>query len=298
MGKGNRTAREQAQRVIEEQRRRQVRKQGLIAAGGGVALVLLVLIVMVIMKVTAKDEKPVALPTGSAAVDVVATATTVPASVLDQVGKGKVDGMPIAVTDQPALTADGKPLVLYIGAEYCPFCASQRWAVVVALSRFGTFADLGVSHSASDDSYPNTQTLSFHGSKYTSQYLSFQGVETATNVRKGNSYEPLESLTPEQHQVMTTLNVARYVSKAAAGSIPFLDLGNKYVQVGSGFDPGLLKGRSAAQIATALHNPNDPIAKGADGVANVFTAAICKLTGGQPGDVCDSTAVRAFAGKV
>src|SRR5690348_15801045 len=28
----------------------------------------------------------------------------------------------------PALTADGKPRVLYVGAEYCPYCAAQRWA--------------------------------------------------------------------------------------------------------------------------------------------------------------------------
>ena len=40
------------------------------------------------------------------------------------------------------LTADGKPLVLYVGAEYCPYCAAERCAMVQALSRFGTFSNL------------------------------------------------------------------------------------------------------------------------------------------------------------
>jgi len=54
-------------------------------------------------------------------------------------------------------------------------------AVVVALSRFGTFTNLGVTSSASNDVYPNTPTLSFHGATYNSQYLSFTGVETTSN---------------------------------------------------------------------------------------------------------------------
>src|SRR5438876_6623085 len=36
----------------------------------------------------------------------------------------------------------GKPVVLYVGAQYCPFCAAERWALVLALSRFGHWAGL------------------------------------------------------------------------------------------------------------------------------------------------------------
>ena len=36
-----------------------------------------------------------------------------------------------------------------MGAEYCPYCAAQRWAMIVALSRFGTFSGLTTVHSAS-----------------------------------------------------------------------------------------------------------------------------------------------------
>jgi hypothetical protein len=59
--------------------------------------------------------------------------------------------------------------VLYAGAEYCPFCAAERWALATALSRFGTFTNLGTTASAGGQEYaPNTATLSFHGATYTS----------------------------------------------------------------------------------------------------------------------------------
>ncbi len=38
-----------------------------------------------------------------------------------------------------------------MGAEYCPFCAAQRWAMVNAFSRFGTFTGLTTTHSSSTD---------------------------------------------------------------------------------------------------------------------------------------------------
>jgi len=46
--------------------------------------------------------------------------TTVPASVSDTVGAAGVTSVPQSI-DAPALTENGKPKVLYIGAEYCPF---------------------------------------------------------------------------------------------------------------------------------------------------------------------------------
>jgi Domain of unknown function (DUF929) len=50
--------------------------------------------------------------------------------------------------DQAALTASGKPEVLYTGAGFCPYCAAVRWPLIVALSRFGTFSGLAPARSA------------------------------------------------------------------------------------------------------------------------------------------------------
>ena len=113
--------------------------------------------------------------------------TSVPASTTDKIGNGggQVSATPKAVTNGTPLTANGKPEMLYMGAEYCPYCAAERWAMIEALSRFGTFSGLSTIHSASANGagqaepYPNTPTWTFHGSSYTSKYLTFTPVEIA-----------------------------------------------------------------------------------------------------------------------
>ena len=75
-----------------------------------------------------------------------------------------------------------------MGAEYCPYCAAERWGMIVALSRFGTFTGLQTTHSAAKDGagnaevYPNTATWTFVHSSYTSKYLTFTPVEMNTNI--------------------------------------------------------------------------------------------------------------------
>src|SRR5699024_3771651 len=49
-----------------------------------------------------------------------------------------------------------KPVVLYMGAEFCPFCASLRWPLVLALLRFGDFEGLRYMRSSGTDVHPNT----------------------------------------------------------------------------------------------------------------------------------------------
>jgi Domain of unknown function (DUF929) len=105
-------------------------------------------------------------PTGHALAGLVTTTTTVPAGTLDRIGAGQVSSAPTSITGSP-LTSGGKPEVLYVGAEYCPYCAAERWAMIVALSRFGTFSGLAATHSAAKngagqaEAYPNTATWTF-----------------------------------------------------------------------------------------------------------------------------------------
>ena len=54
------------------------------------------------------------------------------------------------------LTSGGKPEVLYMGGEYCPYCATERWSLILALDRFGSFSGLEYMQSSSTDIYPNT----------------------------------------------------------------------------------------------------------------------------------------------
>jgi hypothetical protein len=296
--KGRLLAKERARQIAVEQRRAQERRRRMSIAGGAVGALILVLAILVGVRLASQGgpaQAEAAIPLSPA---VAAAVTAVPAAVLDQVGVGQVDTLPRATTGQAMLMAGGKPLVVYVGAEYCPFCAAQRWAVVVALSRFGTFNHLGQTHSATRDAYPNTASLSFHGATYTSQYLALQAVETESNQPSGGGYAPLDTLSAQQRQILSTYDYPPFVPSSSAGSIPFLDIANQAVITGASFSPQLLAGRSADQIAAALATPSDPIAQAVGGAANAFTALLCRQTGQQPSSVCGSAAVTAYRGKV
>lgn len=221
----------------------------------------------------------------------VVSALSVPASTLETVGSPSSVVLPTSTaTKTVAKTADGKVQITYVGAEYCPYCAAERWALAVALSRFGTLSGLAGTHSSSSDVYPNTQTLSFYGSTYASPYLDFQPVEEATNKVVNGNYQTLQAPTAAQQAL-----VAKY---DAQGSIPFLDIGNRYVVTGASFSPQVLQGLSREQIAAQLKDPSSPVAQAIDGAANTITAAICAADGGQPANVCNTPAIQSLVKKL
>jgi thiol-disulfide isomerase/thioredoxin len=264
-----------------------------------VLVVVVVLGILVGVKLAGKGHSTTpSAGSGTASAGVVSALSSVPAGVLDQIAAGKVTTLPSTTTGQPLLTDNGKPLVVYVGAEYCPFCAAERWAMVVALDRFGSFTNLGQTRSSSTDVFPNTATLSFHGASYTSQYVAFQGVETETNQQQGSGYSPLDTPTSQQQQLLNKYNAAPFVPADEAGSIPFIDFANQALVSGASYSPQLLAGKTTEQIAAALSNPSDPIAQAVGGTANAFTALLCQMTKGQPGNVCTSPAVAAYTSKL
>ena len=292
------TARQRAEHARQARERAQHRARRVRTAwwaiAAGPAFVVLLLLINVAVRSGGGTSSP--LPAGPLSASALA-ALSPSASTLDSAGRGAGVTFPTRADNQPALTADGKPLVLYVGAEYCPFCASQRWALTIALSRFGTFSGLTASHSASDDVFPNTPTVSFHGSTYTSDLLAFQGVELATNERSGGRYTPLDTLTAEQQQLLATYDAPPFTQ--SAGAVPFVDFGNRFLQTGSSYSPQLLAGMSVDDVAAALTNePNGEVAQAIFGAANAFTAILCGLTGGAPADVCTSPAATAYQQEV
>ena len=311
MGKTSTGKREAARRQEIAARRAQVRNRMLLAAGAITAVVAIAL-VLVLVKVS---SKPAAAPradgpAGAALAGVVKDLTSVPASVLDTVRAGSLSGDGIgsastsgsgylAPVTGPPLTSGGKPQVLYLGADFCPYCAAVRWPLIVALSRFGTFSGLRTTRSAiangagQHEPYPATPTWTFYGSRYTSRYLAFTPVELQTNIPdpKTGGYTGLQALTAAQQELM-----ARY---DPAGSIPFIDIGNAYVQMSSlaPYGPQDLQDLTWSQIAAALHDPSSALAKSIGGSANYLTAAICKLTGNQPASAC-TPAVRTLESRL
>lgn len=214
--------------------------------------------------------------------------TNVSPDVIDAVGAGSGVSIskPVALTGATPLTSDGKPRVLYVGAEYCPYCAAQRWAVVNALSRFGTFKGLGQTTSSSTDVDPDTSTLSFHGATYTSDYLSFTGVE-----QTDRDQQPLDTLSPEDQKILDTYDTKQYVG--SDGGIPFIDYGGKFASSGAAYDPATLHGLSHQDIAKDLSDPNSKVTKSIVGAANAITSTLCQLTDQKPANVCSAAGVKA-----
>jgi hypothetical protein len=94
--------------------------------------------------------------------------------------------------DQPKLVVDGKPGAVFIGGVFCPYCAAERWAIIMAFSRFGTFSNLEETTSSPWDVYPATATFSFHGVTYSSRYVGLAMAEHSGNDVDGPDTSSLE----------------------------------------------------------------------------------------------------------
>jgi hypothetical protein len=157
-------------------RRAEIRRRVLIT-GGSIAAVLAIVIALIVVKTTSSSSPPPAAAGGAQTNPAVASqVTSVPGATFDAVGAGTAAGLK-RTSGQPLLTQDGKPELLYMGGEFCPYCAAERWALAAAVSRFGTLSGLRFIHSSPTDVYPSTPTLSFAKASYTSKYLAFAPVE-------------------------------------------------------------------------------------------------------------------------
>ena len=215
---------------------------------------------------------------------VITTITTLPASEFEQVGEGSASKVLTKVSDQPLKDANGKPVIFYYGAEFCPFCAAERWPLIIALSRFGTFTGLATTTSSSTDVFPNTITFTFRSTTYTSDYVAFQAVEA-----EDRNQNPLQSPSTAQRALITKYD--------KGDTFPFLDFGNGYVLLQPSYMPDTLAGKTWSEIATALTNPESSQAQAILGSANQLTAAICALTSNQPATVC-TPAIQAIEAKL
>jgi hypothetical protein len=281
--------RDRAERLKSRpQSTRTARNPMLMAALGVVGVIVVFAALIGVRLAQDSGSGPPAKKSGLAPAAVVKGIGSIPASTFDKVGfVSESEGVkaPSAAAGTP-LRQGGKPLVVYVGADYCPYCAAERWPFVTALSRFGTFKTLGATHSATADVFPNTATFSFHPKEYTSPYVHLDTVELYGNRPVGGSYPRLESPTALETQLVHQHD--------SAGSIPFIYLGGHTI-VGSTYDPQLLAGLSMSQIASAVQDPTTEIGHSVLGSANLITASICQQTGGKPADVCASPGVSAAA---
>jgi uncharacterized protein DUF929 len=199
--------------------------------------------------------------------DFAAELTHISASELDQVGKGSATTSRFIHITESALTSAGKPEVLFIGAEYCPYCAGERWALIIALSRFGSFTGLRPITSSESD----IPTFTFHGSSYSSPYLAFA---------------PVEQLDENHNQLDPTSPSELALENKYASGYPFVDFGNRFSFDGATYNVFQLQGTDWQGVINALKQPSSSFAQGILGSANVITAGLCELSGQQPQQVC------------
>jgi hypothetical protein len=230
--------------------------------------------------------------------------SSVPASTLDRVGAGILaprgpitqGGFDVVKLHRP-LVSQGKPEVLDEAFAWCPHCASESWSLAIALSRFGTLTGLRAINSGTYYCklqaacslstlfcFPNTRGLSFLDASYQSRYITFVPV-----VLLDVNGKPVETPTRQENSAVSRFD--------RPGAVPAIDIGGAYGFVNAGFDTGILAHKTWSQIAGSLADPHSPMARRVDGLANLFTAAICKVTKEQPAGVCKSRGVRAAGAK-
>jgi hypothetical protein len=210
---------------------------------------------------------------------------SLPPSEFDAVGQGTANNLIKPISGTALTGPGGKPEVFYYGAEFCPYCAAERWPLIIALSRFGTFAGLQTTSSSSTDVYPNTPTFTFRSATYTSQYIDFRSVETADRDQK-----PLQTPTAGEQQLVNRYDTGGY--------IPFVDFGNRYAFNGAMYTPDVIGGMSWQAVADSLTQPDSAQAKAIVGSANLITAAVCKMTSDQPAAVCSTGTIQSLESKL
>jgi len=227
----------------------------------------------------------------------ISTMASVPASVYDTVGVSSpanpVTPLHVAGTGNgPTWLATvnvgpPRPVVFFYGAEFAPYAAAERWPLVLALSRFGTFSQLGVMQSSSTTAFADLSTFTFWNVSYASRYVILESVERYSSLNPtGARYLSLQ--TPDARQ---SAAIAAYGTSPTTFSM--LDVANRYVLNGAGYSPTVLAGVTQDQIAGDLSTPAAPLTQAVVAAANEITAAICASDGNRPDAVCESRGVLA-----
>ena len=135
---------------------------------------------------------------------------------------------------------------------------------------------MSLTRSSATDIYPNTATFSFRAAQYRSAELTLRTTELADNAGRA-----LQPETPLDAKLIGTYDVPPFVNSAdQSGAVPFLDIANHYILAGAQYNPQVLAGLSAAQIAAQLRNRSSPVAQAIDGSARIIVTAINQILPG------------------
>ena len=250
-----------------------------------IVVAIIAVVVVLVLLVEASNQDPLSSYIGQpVSSSILQQLTGVSDSTLSKVGLPSTVTPPAAVSGTP-LTSGGKPVILYVGGEFCPYCAVERWSIIIALSHFGNFSGLEYMQSSSYDVNANTPTFTFVDASYTSSYINFTAREELD--RNTATLQTLNSFVSSVYSQYGTC-----AATGGAGGIPFVDIANAYVvNCGSQFNAGTgspadIAGDNWTQVSSQLNTASSPVAQVIDVAANTLITAICKVDGEQPASVC------------
>ena len=196
-----------------------------------------------------------------------------------------------------ALIINGKPSVIYIGAITCPFCGENRWAMALALSRFGNFTALYKGYSSLDDgdtttlyfgidNYTTSADVSFNSS-YISNKINFISAEYESPLTQGFQIQPQLFLQKSPNAIYTrALNFMFNINKFQGTPFTFwgtsLNQGADAVIFGNTTQssPSILNaGWSHSQVIGLLKNFNSQFAWSEYAAADIYIAQVCPSIG-------------------
>ncbi len=143
-----------------------------------------------------------------------------------------------------ALIINGKPSVVYLGAISCVYCGENRWAMALALGRFGHFNQLYNGYSAfGDGDVPtlywlpaeyNVSSGVVFGENYSSNYINFYSIEYQSPITQAFKMSPLSYLL--QQATSRNLTIYANISNIIISQNAFQ--GTPYTIWGNTIDPG------------------------------------------------------------
>jgi len=143
---------------------------------------------------------------------------------------------------------NGRVVVYFYGATWCPYCSASSWAVYKALSEFGSVTGVNNALAYSDpgDIYGSTPEVDLSTISFSSQQVSFQVSEYSGD--------------PSGHPFPGTSNCYQqaYVNAYSQASIPFLAVNGQYIHGGSSLinpvDLQTWQGTGAGTVQAAVAN--------------------------------------------
>lgn len=205
------------------------------------------------------------------------------------------------VYQAPHFTVNGKPAVVYLGAISCPYCAENRWAMALALSRFGSFQQLFKGYSAIGDGdvptiywapaeYNASSAIGAveFGNFYTSDYITFLSIEYSSPITGKFEMQPLSyfeqkattianPIYEDATRLLTSLNDYTGTPDSLWGiySVPGADSSNFGDSSWNSTTTLPMASLTHDQILSRLSNPSSPFAWNEYAAADWFIALTC-----------------------